>query len=102
MKLPLADTRFLDLLDAWGVSYSWGAGAPKDALSAWPAFAPSTSSRARCRRMLEVRSEEAEAAWTVKTSFSTSTLLRGVWRETYVHSCLGLPISKWNVRGCEP
>lgn len=36
MKLPTDDPRFLDLLAAWGTPYSWGAGSPQTARSAWP------------------------------------------------------------------
>jgi cell wall-associated NlpC family hydrolase len=36
LRLPLADTRALDLLSAWGVPYSWGAGFPKSVQSTWP------------------------------------------------------------------
>jgi cell wall-associated NlpC family hydrolase len=36
VRLPLADPRFLDLLAAWGSPYSYGAGAPNNAVNGWP------------------------------------------------------------------
>jgi len=36
LSLPLGDERFTDLLRAWGVPYSFGAGKPSDGLNAWP------------------------------------------------------------------
>lgn len=36
MMLPLDDARFIDLLAAWSVPYSWGAGAPSNADEGWP------------------------------------------------------------------
>ena len=36
MKLNVSDERVLDLLSWWGVRYSWGAGRPSDAMTAWP------------------------------------------------------------------
>jgi murein DD-endopeptidase len=34
--LPLDDPRFIDLLAAWGASYSWGSGTPGNAEASWP------------------------------------------------------------------
>jgi len=39
MRLPTGDERFYDLLAAWGVPYSWGAGGPGTA-DAWPNGTP--------------------------------------------------------------
>jgi cell wall-associated NlpC family hydrolase len=36
LRLPLDDPRVLDLLTAWGVPYSWGAGIPRHGMTAWP------------------------------------------------------------------
>ena len=36
MRLDSRDERVADLLQAWGIAYSYGAGAPKDAAHSWP------------------------------------------------------------------
>lgn len=36
MKLDAQNERVSDLLQLWGVPYSWGAGRPSDAAGAWP------------------------------------------------------------------
>ena len=37
MRLAVEDPRVLELLKAWGVPYSWGAGKPRDgATDGWP------------------------------------------------------------------
>lgn len=36
MKLDVMDQRVSELLLAWGIPYSWGAGTPKDGGGAWP------------------------------------------------------------------
>jgi cell wall-associated NlpC family hydrolase len=36
MRLALDDPRVLELLAAWGVPYSWGAGTPRHGTTDWP------------------------------------------------------------------
>lgn len=40
LTLPLGDETFLDLMRAWGVPYSYGAGAPADGHASWPDGSP--------------------------------------------------------------